>query len=296
MNNMESEFVNANHMPGILHRLLPAVGPGLLIAIGYVDLETRIGVVTGRDLAQVFTYFFEDVIPAASVFNSTGLVLLTFPDAMSLMEQVFRSPMAPLAFLTILYLTNQITALTWNVGGQVVLHDFLRLDIPNWLQHATIRVIAIVPALYCVWTSGVEGIYQLLIFTQVMIALLLPSSVIPLFRVASSRPIMGAYKISQLLEFLALITFMGLLGLKIIFVVEMIFGDSDWVGNLRWNIGSGASVAYIALLITACSSFCLMLWLAATPLKSATHIEAQVLNWEVPNSPEPSTWRRKFFT
>lgn len=226
---------------------------------------------------------------AASVFNSTGLVLLTFPDAMSLMEQVFRSPLAPFAFVIILYLTNQITALTWNLGGQVVLHDFLRLDIPNWLQHATIRVIAIVPALYCVWTSGVEGIYQLLIFTQVMIALLLPSSVIPLFRVASSRPIMGVYKISQLLEFVALITFMGLLGLKIIFVVEMIFGDSDWVGNLRWNMGSSASVPYIVLLITACSSFCLMLWLAATPLKSATRLDAQAWNWEVSNAPELST-------
>ncbi|KAJ9184298.1 hypothetical protein P3X46_004038 [Hevea brasiliensis] len=230
---------------------------------------------------------------AASVFNSTGLVLLTFPDAMSLMEQVFRSPVAPLAFLIILYLTSQITALGWNLGGQVVLHDFLGLDIPNWLQHATIRVIAIVPALYCVWTSGVEGIYQLLIFTQVTIALLLPSSVIPLFRVASSRPIMGVYKISQLLEFVVLIIFMGLLGLKIIFVVEMIFGDSDWVGNLRWNMGSGASVAYIALLITACSSFFLMLWLAATPLKSATLLDPQVLNREVPDSAEPSTLKEE---
>ncbi|KAF2312118.1 hypothetical protein GH714_028111 [Hevea brasiliensis] len=230
---------------------------------------------------------------AASVFNSTGLVLLTFPDAMSLMEQVFRSPVAPLAFLIILYLTSQITALSWNLGGQVVLHDFLGLDIPNWLQHATIRVIAIVPALYCVWTSGVEGIYQLLIFTQVTIALLLPSSVIPLFRVASSRPIMGVYKISQLLEFVVLIIFMGLLGLKIIFVVEMIFGDSDWVGNLRWNMGSGASVAYIALLITACSSFFLMLWLAATPLKSATLLDPQVLNREVPDSAEPSTLKEE---
>ncbi|KAG8647252.1 ethylene-insensitive protein 2 isoform X1 [Manihot esculenta] len=232
---------------------------------------------------------------AASVFNSTGLVLLTFPDAMSLMEQVFRSPVAPLAFLIVLYLTSQITALSWNLGGQVVLHDFLRLELPNWLRHATIRVIAIVPALYCVWTSGVEGIYQLLIFTQVMIALLLPSSVIPLFRVASSMPIMGVYKISQLLEFVAVITFMGLLGLKIIFVVEMIFGDSDWVGNLMWNMGSGASVAYTALLLTACSSFCLMLWLAATPLKSATRLDAQVMNWEVPNAPEPSTWREESY-
>ncbi|WCJ34464.1 Divalent metal cation transporter MntH [Euphorbia peplus] len=234
---------------------------------------------------------------AANVFNSTGLDLLTFPDAMSLMEQVFRSPVAPIAFLAVLYLTNQITALTWNHGGQVVVHDFLKLDLPTWLQHATIRVIAIVPALCCIWTSGVEGLYQLLICTQVMIALLLPASVIPLFRVASSRPIMGNHKISQALEFVALITFMGFLGLKIIFVVEMIFGDSDWVANLRLNMGSSASVPYVALLVTACSSFCLMLWLAATPLKSSTDIDSQILNWDASDMPQlPAHREERFFS
>lgn len=99
---MESEFVNPNCMLGILHRLLPAIGPGLLVAIGYVDpgkwaatveggarfgydlvvpmlifnlaailcqyLSALIGVVTGRDLAQVFTYFFEDTIPGLYAF------------------------------------------------------------------------------------------------------------------------------------------------------------------------------------------------------------------------------------
>ncbi|KAJ6699160.1 SOLUTE CARRIER PROTEIN FAMILY 11 MEMBER [Salix purpurea] len=224
---------------------------------------------------------------AANVFYSTGLVLLTFPDAMSLMEPVFRSPVALCIFSLILFFANHITALTWNLGGQVVLQGFLRLDIPNWLQRATIRIIAVVPALYCVWTSGVEGIYQLLILTQVMVALLLPSSVIPLFRIASSRQVMSAYKISPFLEFLALISFMGMLGIKIIFVVEMIFGDSDWVGNLRWSTGGGSSTSYTVLLVIACSSFCLMLWLAATPLKSATH--AQVWNRDVQNTAsEPS--------
>ncbi|CAN0926911.1 Ethylene-insensitive protein 2, partial [Linum grandiflorum] len=229
---------------------------------------------------------------AANVFHSTGLVLVTFPDAMSLMEQVFRSPVAPLFFVVILYLSNQISALTWNHGGQVVVHDFLLLDIPNWLQRATTRIVAIVPALYCVWTSGVEGAYQLLIFSQVMVALLLPSSVIPLFRVASSRAIMGAHKISQVLEFLAVITFMGMLGLKIIFVVEMIFGDSDWIGNLQWNMGSSSSVPYLVLILTAFTSFCLMLWLAATPLKSATLTDAQPWNWDAKQTlPEPSMRR-----
>lgn len=84
---MEAENYNANQMPTVLHRFLPVVGPTLLISIGYVDpgkwaatveggarfgfdlvtlmlvfnlaavlcqyLSAQIGLVTGRDLAQV---------------------------------------------------------------------------------------------------------------------------------------------------------------------------------------------------------------------------------------------------
>ncbi|TYJ12631.1 hypothetical protein E1A91_A11G365400v1 [Gossypium mustelinum] len=219
---------------------------------------------------------------AATVFHSAGLVLLTFQDAMSLLEQVFRNGVLSIIFMLVMFLSNQITASTWNLGGQVVLHDFLGLEIPGWLHRATIRNIASVPALYCVWTSGVEGIYQLLIFTQVMIALLLPSSVIPLFRIASSRPIMGVYKISPVVEFLALTTFMGMLGIKIIFLVEMIFGDSDWASNLRSNADISMSVPFVVLLVTAGASFSLMLWLAATPLKSASSLyKVQTWKWDL---------------
>ncbi|XVE61697.1 hypothetical protein DITRI_Ditri06bG0060700 [Diplodiscus trichospermus] len=219
---------------------------------------------------------------AANVFYNAGLVLVTFQDAMSLMEQVLRNGVLSLVILLVVFLSNQISASTWNLGGQVVLHDFLGLDIPGWLHRATIRIIAMVPALYCVWTSGAEGIYQLLIFAQVMVALLLPSSVIPLFRIASSRSIMGVHKVSPIVEFLALITFMGMLGLKIIFVVEMIFGNSDWVGNLKLNAGISMSVPFVFLLVTACASFSLMLWLAATPLKSASsRNEAHAWKWDL---------------
>lgn len=84
---MEAEISNANHMPDVRQKFLSAVFPMLLISIGYVDpgkwaavveggarfgvdlvvlmllfnfaavlfqyLSARIGVVTGRDLAQV---------------------------------------------------------------------------------------------------------------------------------------------------------------------------------------------------------------------------------------------------
>ncbi|XP_004306246.1 PREDICTED: ethylene-insensitive protein 2 [Fragaria vesca subsp. vesca] len=216
-------------------------------------------------------------LAANAFYTSRGL--LTFQDAMSLIEQVFWGPIVPVAFLLVLFLSNQITTLSWSLGGQVVLNDFLKLDLPGWLHCATIRIIAVVPALYFVWSSGAEGMYQLLVSTQVLAALLLPSSVIPLFRVAASRQLMGAHKISQFVEFSALITLIGMLGLKVVFVVEMIFGNSDWVDNLRWDAGSSMSV----LLITASASFCLMIWLAATPLKSASaRIENQVWNWDMP--------------
>ncbi|KAK7285049.1 hypothetical protein RJT34_19807 [Clitoria ternatea] len=236
-------------------------------------------------------YLVNNMLMTAAVneFYSMGPVQLTFQDALSLMEQALHSPIAMLGFLLILFLANQTTALTWSLGGEVVVHGFLKLDIPGWLHYGTIRVIAVLPALYCVWSSGAEGLYQLLIFTQVLVALQLPSSVIPLFRVATSRSIMGVHKISQFLELLALVTFIGMLGLNIIFVVEMIFGNSDWVGDLRWNAGSGMSVSYFVLLIAAFTSLSFMLWLAATPLRSANvQLEAQAWNWDMPETlPNP---------
>ncbi|KAM7531730.1 hypothetical protein LguiB_035140 [Lonicera macranthoides] len=215
---------------------------------------------------------------AANVFYRTGLVLLTFQDALSLMDQVLRSLLMPVFFLLILLVSNHITALTWNLGGQVVLHNFFGMDIPGWLHHVTVRVIAVVPAFYCVWSSGAEGLYQLLIFTQILVALLLPSAVIPLFRVASSRSIMGIYKISQFSVILVVITFIGMLGLEIVFAIEMIFGNSDWASNWRWSMSSSTSGVYV-LLIAVIVSLCLMLSLAATPLKSVnSKVDAQTWN------------------
>nr|URM60574.1 ethylene-insensitive protein 2 EIN2 [Gymnema sylvestre] len=225
---------------------------------------------------------------AANVFYTTGL--LNFQDALSLLDQVFRSSVAPMALIMLMFFSNQITALSWSLGGQVVVNTLFKMDIPGWLHHSTIRIIAIIPALCCVWNSGAEGIYQMLIFTQVVVALLLPSSVIPLFRVASSRAIMGVYRTSRFEDFLVLISCVGMLGLKVIFFIELIFGNSDWVTNLRWNTGSSVPIAYVFLVGAASVSFCLMLWLAATPLKSATYrIDTQIWEWDV-QSPVPETF------
>jgi ethylene-insensitive protein 2 len=212
---------------------------------------------------------------AADVFHSTGLALHTFRDTLNLMDQVSWSLMATFGLVMILVLSNHVSALSWKHSGQTVLNNLFNTDIPGWLHHSTIRILAIVPAVYSVYNSSAEGLYQLLIFTQIITALSLPSSVIPLFRIASSRSLMGPHKVSQFLEFAVLTTFLVMLGLEIIFVIEMIFGNSDWA---RGNVGT----PFLVLLLIAIVSLCLMLWLAATPLKSASmRVDAaQVWTWD----------------
>ncbi|KAJ8651165.1 hypothetical protein MRB53_004188 [Persea americana] len=205
------------------------------------------------------------MLSAATVFHSAGLPV-SFQDIPFLLDQILRSPMAPFAFFLVLFFSSQVTTLTWNIGAQVLVHDFFEITPPVWIHRATIKSLAIVPALFCAWNSGAEGIYQLLIFSQVILALLLPSSVIPLFRVASSGLIMGVFKLSHFMEILALLVFLGMLALNIFFILEILFGDADWIG---WNVGNSTTIPYMIILIAACASFSLMLWLAATPLSSA---------------------------
>uniref|UniRef100_A0A7N0R9F6 Ethylene-insensitive protein 2 n=1 Tax=Kalanchoe fedtschenkoi TaxID=63787 RepID=A0A7N0R9F6_KALFE len=232
---------------------------------------------------------------AANVFYSSGFVLLNFHDALSLMDQVFRSPIAPFALTTLLVFSNHINKSSWTISGQPVVQHFFGADIPIWLHRAVIRATAIILVIFCVWNSGAEGLYQLLIFVQVMVAVMLPSSLIPLFRVASSGQIMGAYKNPQL-EFLSLSTFVGVLGAKVMFMVEMLFGGSDWVNSLRWSMGTNTSIPYAVLLATSIVSLAFMLWLAATPLKSASvRLDSQSLNWETRQMATPTLQREDLF-
>ncbi|KAK9748672.1 hypothetical protein RND81_02G072400 [Saponaria officinalis] len=224
----------------------------------------------------IFSVTYVLMNSVANGIYGTDVGLLSFQDAVSLLDQTFRNSIIPVGAFVVLFLANQIVSSSWEFrgegaeSGEKMMHDFFNMDLPVWLHRATVRIFSVVIALLCLWHSGADGMYHLLICTQVMVALLLPSSVIPLFRIASCGPIMGLHKISPALEFIVLLTFMGMLGLELIFVVEMIFGESEWVGNLRWTIGNGASMSYILLLVTVCISLYIMFWVAATPLKSST--------------------------
>lgn len=207
---------------------------------------------------------------AAVTFHNAGLEVLTFQDMHPLKEQIFKSSIAPVAFFLAVFCASQLTKLTGTIGEQVALEGFLGIDRRIWFHHILMKAGVIALAMLYVWNSGTADIYQLLIFSQVMLSMQLPAAVIPLFRVASSSSIMGTHKISLFVEVLAWLSFFLMLILNISLVSDMSFGDSEWIGSLR-NIGTGMAVPFILILMVAILSLGFMLWLIATPLRCENH-------------------------
>jgi ethylene-insensitive protein 2 len=194
--------------------------------------------------------------------------------------QIFVNPLAASVFLVVLLFSSHIISLTSVIGSQVISQHLFGVNIPLSGHYLILKGFAIVPTLYWAKVAGAEGIYQLLIICQIIQAMLLPSSVIPLFRIASSRSIMGAHRVSLHLEILAFLAFLLMLFSNIIFVAEMLFGDSGWVNNLKGYTGSPVVLPYFVFILVACISVAFTLYLAVTPLKSGSN-EAESQEWSV---------------
>ncbi|KAL6880569.1 hypothetical protein ACP4OV_012134 [Aristida adscensionis] len=231
----------------------------------------------------IFTGIFlvNYVLMNSAAAESTNTLLLTFQDVVELMNQIFVNPMVPTIFLVVLLFSSHIISLTSAIGSQVISQHLFGIKLTLSGHHLLLKGFAIVPTLYWAKVAGAEGIYQLLIICQIIQAILLPASVIPLFRVASSRPIMGAHRVSLHLEILGFLAFLLMLFSNIIFVAEMLFGDSGWMNNLKGNTGSPVVLPYNILVLVACGSVAFSLYLAVTPLKSGSH-EVESLEWFAP--------------
>ncbi|KAJ0966328.1 hypothetical protein J5N97_027466 [Dioscorea zingiberensis] len=217
---------------------------------------------------------------AAAVFSNIDVVL-NFQDVNLLMDQIFRSPIAPVAFFLVLFFSSQITALNWNIGGKVISTYFFGINLSVWVHLVLVKGLAVIPALYYARNGGADEIYQLLIFCQIILAMLLPSSVIPLFRVSSSS-LMGAFKIPWYVEILALSVFLGMLAANTFFIMDILFGNSSWISNLHEGMGSSTLVPHAILFLIACTSVGLTLYLTVTPLKSASEQpDTQSFAWNI---------------
>ncbi|KAL6893714.1 hypothetical protein ACP4OV_007812 [Aristida adscensionis] len=209
------------------------------------------------------------VLLSSAAVVSKNAMAINFKEAKELMNQIFTNPAAPVLLLVILVFSGHIISLTCIIGSGVISEHFFGVKLPLFAHHMVPKGLAVITTIYNAKIAGLEGLYQLLIICPVIQAMFLPSSVIPVIRVSSSRLLMGRHRTALYVEVLAFLAFLLTLFTNIIFAAEILFGDSTWTNDLKGNSGYPIIVPYTAVVLISCVSIAFTLYLAATPLKSS---------------------------
>lgn len=138
-----------------------------------------------------------------------------------------------------------------------------------------------IPAAFCAWHYGSEGLYRLLLFSQIIIAVELPFSAVPLIKASASEARMGAYRISSLVETVAWLSVALVVVANIWLVFDLILEEIDefsgFAAHLESLLGTDSFGHYgedtlnssvFALVLVAiglCVGF--LVWLVVTPLR-----------------------------
>ncbi len=121
-------------------------------------------------------------------------------------------------FAVALLASGQSSTITGTLAGQVVMEGFMHWRIQPWLRRLITRLLAIVPAVLVIGIRGEGSVNDLLVLSQVVLALQLPFAMFPLLHFTSSRRKMGKWSNGWLLlgagwSSAVLITAMDLYGL-----------------------------------------------------------------------------------
>jgi manganese transport protein len=102
-------------------------------------------------------------------------------------------------FAIALLASGQSSTITGTLAGQVVMEGFMHWRIRPWLRRMITRSLAILPAIAITWFRPHARATDLLVLSQVVLAMQLPFAMFPLLHIASSRKWMGDHKIGWLL-------------------------------------------------------------------------------------------------
>jgi manganese transport protein len=102
-------------------------------------------------------------------------------------------------FAIALLASGQSATIVGTLAGQVVMEGFMRWRIAPWLRRLITRSLAIIPTVIFIGIRGANNINDLLVLSQVVLALQLPFAMIPLLHFASSRKKMGQWRLGWFL-------------------------------------------------------------------------------------------------
>jgi len=106
---------------------------------------------------------------------------------------------ASILFAVALLASGQSATIVGTMAGQVVMEGFMRWRIKPWLRRLITRSLAIIPTAIFVGIRGANNINDLIVLSQVVLALQLPAAMFPLLHFASSRKRMGQWRLGWFL-------------------------------------------------------------------------------------------------
>jgi manganese transport protein len=168
------------------------------------------------------------LIMAAADFHSRGILVTEIQQAHSLLDGLLGTRLAPIAFAVALLASGQSSTITGTLSGQIIMEGFLNLRMRPWLRRVVTRSIALVPAIIVIAAAGDNGLYRLLILSQVVLSLQLPFATIPLIHFTSDPQKMGVFANRTWVKSVAwtIAAIIVALNLKLVFD-EL----SGWLGN-----------------------------------------------------------------
>jgi len=101
---------------------------------------------------------------------------------------------ASILFAVALLASGQSSTITGTLAGQVVMEGFMHWRLTPWVRRLITRGLAILPAVLVIGLRGDSSVTDLLMLSQVVLALQLPFAMFPLLHFTSSRRRMGAWR------------------------------------------------------------------------------------------------------
>jgi manganese transport protein len=113
-------------------------------------------------------------------------------DAYLTLAPLLGTTLASVLFGVALLASGQSSTITGTLAGQVVMEGFMRWRIRPWVRRLITRSLAIIPAILIIGLRGESSVTDLLVLSQVVLAMQLPFAMFPLLHFTSSKKRMGA--------------------------------------------------------------------------------------------------------
>jgi manganese transport protein len=138
---------------------------------------------------------------------------------------------ASILFAVALLASGQSSTITGTLAGQVVMEGFMHWKITPWVRRLITRGLAIIPAVIIIGVRGEGSVNDLLVLSQIALALQLPFAMFPLLHFTSSRKRMGEWSSGW---FLLIVGWTS----AIVITVMDVYGLPDSLKN-AWHVVAG---------------------------------------------------------